>query len=54
MDTERAKQATTASGFGVLLAVATGATAIGVGIVGLLGAALAWFGYRRKRDENDN
>ncbi len=49
MDSERAKQATAASGFGVLLAIATGATAIGIGIVALLGAALAWFGYRRKQ-----
>ncbi|MGE5594646.1 MAG: hypothetical protein ACM3S1_01275 [Hyphomicrobiales bacterium] len=43
---DRAKQAAAAGGFGALLAVVTGATAIGIGIVAALGAGLAWALYR--------
>lgn len=49
MDKDRARQTAAASGFGVLLAIVTGATAIGVAIVAALGAALAWAGYRKRQ-----
>jgi hypothetical protein len=48
MDNERMEKAATAGAFGILLAIATGATAIGIGIVGSLGIALGWIGSRKK------
>lgn len=48
MDNERIEKAATAGALGILLAVATGATAIGIGIVGSLGLALGWVGSRKK------
>lgn len=49
MDNDRVENAAMAGAFGILLAVATGATAIGIGIVGALAVALGWVGHRRRR-----
>ena len=48
-DKVRLEKAALAGAFGIVLAIATGTTAIGIAIVGSIGVALGWIGSRKKQ-----